>query len=67
MNLDIIQFVTILGTVIGAMIYMVTELRFFQKEIKEEIKIQNQHIDQQSQRTDKLYEMFIDLLKEVKK
>ena len=44
--------------------YFVREVK---KEIHDEIKLMNQQADKQSARTDKLYEMFVDLLKDGKK
>ena len=43
------------------------ELRADMKVIKENIDIQSARIEKQSERTDKLYEMFVDLLKDGKK
>lgn len=51
--MDWIQTLSIIATVIGS-------AYFFARDIREDMKIQ-------TQRTDKLYEMFIDLLKEGRK
>lgn len=61
-----IEFVTVLGAVIGSFIYIITELRSYQKEIKEDIKKHDEAFLEQTKRTDKLYEMFISLLKDRK-
>jgi hypothetical protein len=41
--------------------------RNLEKSIREEIHLINSKMNEQSLRTDKLYEMFIDLVKETKK
>ena len=50
------QVFTIMATLVGSVFYIHNDV----KELKNEIQ-------QQSKRTDRLYEMFIDLLKEFKK
>jgi hypothetical protein len=50
-----IQVFTIIATLLGGIFYIHTDIR----EIKKDMQ-------QQSSRTDRLYEMFIDLLKEKK-
>lgn len=50
----------IMGSVIGSGYY-------FTRDIREDIKFQTERLEQQGKRTDKLYEMFIDLLKEGRK
>ncbi len=54
-----IQTLSIIGTVIGSAYYIHRDTRSDVASVREEIK-------SQSQRTDRLYEMFIDLLKEKK-
>jgi len=48
-------------------IAMVVILWWFTRDIKSEMKLLEAKIDTQAGRTDRLYEMFIDLLKEGKK
>lgn len=55
-----IQTLSIIATVVGSTYY-------FHRDIKEDMKSQSARTDSQAARTDKLYEMFIDLLKETKK
>lgn len=68
--MDYIQFLTILGAIVGAAAFLYKEfksdlqnirsdLKGFEKEIRDDIKTQ-------SNRSDQLYTMFIDLLKERK-
>ncbi len=54
--LIITEWVTILGTLIGFFFF-----------INSQIQQESIRIDQQAARTDRLYEMFIDLIKESKK
>lgn len=58
--MDWIQALSIIATVIGSAYYI-------HCGIQSDIKTTNERIDQQSARTDRLYEMFIDLIKENKK
>lgn len=53
---------------IGIMFYLIVrpwkkEVKEEIKSIKEEIQLVNQGLSEQSRRTDRLYEMFIDLIK----
>lgn len=57
--MDTIQFITILGSVVGSFIYIIKELRSFETEMRADSV-------RQSQRTDKLYEMFIQVLNDKK-
>jgi uncharacterized membrane protein YqgA involved in biofilm formation len=54
--LIITEWITILGTLIGCFFF-----------VNSQIQQQASRIDQQAARTDRLYEMFIDLLKDVNK
>lgn len=58
--MDWFQTASIIATVIGCAYYI-------HRDIKEDLRCQTARLDQQAARTDKLYEMFIDLLKENKK
>ncbi len=58
--MDWLQFFILVGSILGAGTYMHSEFKEWKKEIREDIKIQ-------SARTDRLYEMFIDLVKKNKK
>lgn len=51
---------SIIATVVGCAYYI-------HRDIKEDMKTQIARTDQQAARTDRLYEMFIDLIKECKK
>jgi ClpP class serine protease len=55
-----IQFLLLLGSILGAAKYMHSEFKEWTKEIRQDVDIQ-------SARTDRLYEMFVDLLKENRK
>jgi ClpP class serine protease len=55
-----LQFLLLIGTILGAAKYMHTEFKEWTKEIREDVKIQ-------TARTDRLYEMFVDLIKENRK
>jgi ClpP class serine protease len=55
-----LQFFLLLGSILGAAKYMHSEFKEWTKEIR-------QDVNTQSARTDKLYEMFVDLLKENRK
>ena len=52
------------GFNIQTIISMFLMLWYFSNHIESKIQRQSEKIDQQSARTDRLYEMFIDLLKE---
>ena len=54
--MDYIQFITLLGTMVAGFGFMYKEFKTFEKDIRDDIKIQ-------SARSDKLYENFCDLLK----
>jgi len=53
--MDWFQFFTLIGTILGAAGFLFKEMKSFEAEIRSDVK-------QQSARTDKLYEMFINLL-----
>lgn len=55
------------GFNIQTIISMVVVFWYFTRDIKAEMKILEAKMDKQSDRTDRLYEMFIDLLKDRKK
>lgn len=55
-----IQFAGIIVTILGSSWFVWSEMKGIETKL-------DQKIEQQSQRTDKLYEMFIDLLKEGRK
>jgi ClpP class serine protease len=55
-----IQFLLLVGSILGAAKYMHSEFKEWTKEIRQDVDIQ-------SARTDRLYEMFVDLLKENRK
>lgn len=54
--MDYIQFITLLGFMGAGFGFIYKELKTFEKDIRDDIKIQ-------SARSDKLYENFCDLLK----
>lgn len=53
------QVLTIVATLLGGVYYIHTDVR----EIRKDMQQQTERLDAQALRTDKLYEMFIDLLK----
>jgi len=53
------QVITIIATLMGGIFYIHSDV----KDIKRDIQQQNDRINQINSRIDKLYEMFIDLLK----
>lgn len=53
---DYVQFLTLLGTMLAGFGFMYKEFKGFEKDIRENLRIQ-------SSRSDQLYTMFIDLLK----
>lgn len=55
--MDWIQFFSLLSTTLAGFGFLYREMKDWKKEAQEEIK-------EQSKRTDKLYEMFIDLRRE---
>lgn len=55
--MDYIQFLTVMATMLAGFGFMYKELKSLEKDIRDDIK-------QQASRTDQLYTMFIDLLKE---
>lgn len=54
--MDYIQFLTLLGTMLAGFGFMYKEFKGFEKDIREDLRVQ-------SNRSDQLYTMFIDLLK----
>ncbi len=54
--MDYIQFVTIMGMMIAGFGFIYKELKSFERELRDDIKVQ-------AARSDKLYENFCDLLK----
>ena len=54
--MDYLQFLTLLGTMIAGFGFMYKEFKGFEKDIRDDVRIQ-------SSRSDQLYTMFIDLLK----
>lgn len=73
--MEIMQFLTIMATLLGGFSFMYKEMKGIEKDLKEDIKIQSARSDQlysafresllsQTKRSDQLYIMFIDLLKE---
>lgn len=54
--MDYIQFITLIGFMSAGFGFIYKELKTFEKDIRDDIKIQ-------SARSDKLYENFCDLLK----
>lgn len=57
--MDWTQVMTIVATLLGGIYYIHTDVR----EIRKDMQQQNERIDAQALRTDRLYEMFVDLLK----
>lgn len=65
--MDWVQYFGILVPLIALFGFLYRELKDWRKETRDEIKSIREEINVQSQRSDRLYEMFIDLLKEGKK
>lgn len=61
--INVAQFLITLTAIITAVVYIHQDLRSHVTELRNDIERQNKIIDKQSERTDKLYEMFIELLK----
>ena len=57
--MDWIQVLTIIASLLGGVFYIHSDIR----DIKKDMQQHNARMDQLSGRIDKLYEMFIDLLK----
>ena len=68
--MDWIQTGSIIGTILvsvgGAFKFLYTEIKGYRNEMKEENKLFREEIAHQVKRSDRLYEMFIDLVKERK-
>jgi len=62
--MDWIQVVSVLGTVIGS---VASAAAYLHVQIKNDMKEIRQALTTQGARTDKLYEMFVDLIKEGRK
>lgn len=54
--MDYVQFITIMATMLAGFGFMYKEFKSFEKDIRDDVKIQ-------SARSEKLYENFCDLLK----
>lgn len=63
---NILLWVSIITPILAFFGFIYNQISNWRSETKEEIKKIEQAISAQSARTDKLYEMFIDLLKEKK-
>lgn len=63
--------ITLILTFVSGIGFLYKEIKTFEKEIRDEVRAQAQKSDKLfetvSARSDRLYEMFIDLLKETKK
>jgi len=60
--MDWTQVLAIIGTLVGAFFYLHADMN----TLKNELHQMNMRLDQKESRVDRLYEMFIDLLKEKK-
>jgi len=58
--MDYIQFITLFATMVAGFAFIYKEFKGVEKDIRDDAKIQ-------SARSDNLYQMFIDLLKDRKK
>ena len=70
----IIEWLTTIGVIIGCFIWLLAKMENIESRmdgniylVQESINQQNIRIDQQNSRSDQLYTMFIDLIKESKK
>ena len=57
------QVLTIIVTLLGGIAYLHKEIKSFRQDTREDIHQQGLRLDQQAARTDRLYEMFISLIK----
>ena len=64
MNIEI--FIVIIGVAIAPSLFIWNEISKLRSDIKEEISLIKSDMASQSARSDRLYEMFIDLLRERK-
>lgn len=60
------EFWTLFGMIFGGVIVLYREMKDIQKSMKDDVREIRNETKTQSERTDRLYEMFIDLLKEGK-
>ena len=58
--MDVFQYITLISTMLGGFVFMYKEMKAIQKDLQDDIKTQ-------SARSDQLYKMFIDLLKDGRK
>lgn len=58
--MDYIQFITIMATLVTCFGFLYREIKSLERDVREDIKTQ-------SNRSDQLYTMFIDLIKEGRK
>ena len=65
--MDWIQVGSIIASVIFCAFYLHKEMKEWKKEVREDMHAFREEMINQSLRTDKLYEMFIDLIKEGRK
>lgn len=65
-NIGIFQTLSVIASVLASAYYMHREIQADRKVHEEEIKLQTARWDKLNDRTDKLYEMFYELLKDRK-
>jgi hypothetical protein len=64
MDMELIYFMVLWATLLGGFVFICSEMRGIRREIKQDLLIVHENINFQSQRSDDLYRMFIDLVKE---
>lgn len=57
------EFFTLIGTMIGGCLLLISRMDTMRKENHDMIQQQAKRVDEQGKRSDRLYEMFIELLK----
>ncbi len=62
--INIISLISLTATFTGCFFLLYREIKTLEEFLREDIRQQAVRIDEQSKRTDQLYTMFIDLLKE---
>jgi hypothetical protein len=61
-----LQWISIVTPTIVCFVFLLNQIKDIQRKMDRRFEQQEERISQKSRRTDKLYEMFIDLLKEKK-
>ena len=65
-RLIITEWLTLAGIFLGCFFFLHSEIRSLEAKQDSRLMAQEQRVDQMNMRTDQLYQMFVDLLKERK-